>query len=108
MPASPGFDVSARSAAEPNGLGVVLFDVPGERLASLVADLRRLSRQSIQFRWLPAADDDANRVLVRVESPPLLVVSRMADPTDTGRTYSEQAPGVWVEFGYRISRTDIP
>src|SRR5262245_36580666 len=62
---------------DPGRLGVVLFDLPGERFADVAADLRRLTRQPVQFRWLPTADDEAGRVLVRVESPPPLVVWRV-------------------------------
>jgi len=110
MPSSPGFDVTLVPAPrEPDHLGVVLFDLPGEQFAPLVADLRRLSRQPIQFRWLPTPENDAGRVLIRTESPPLLIVSRVNDHNSaTARAYTEQGTRVWVEFGYRSSRADVP
>src|SRR5215210_5852630 len=130
----PLSDVSLEPApVEPHRLGLVLFDLPADRFPALAADLRRLTRQPLRFRWLPTADDEPGRVLVRVESPPPLVMWRTLDgavhpPADPGgsptpgeppasaggwasRTkatvaYTEQAPDVWVQLGYRHPRPD--
>src|SRR5262245_51064265 len=165
MPRSDLLDVRLESTpVDPGRLGVVLFDLPGEQFAGLVADLRRLTRQPLQFHWLPTGEDETGRVLVRVHSPPAIVVWRAMDqgeadsplspasgergggegvtrraerrePPDvdligplTGlplaqdpltpalspeagererkplraAVYTESAPGVWVEFGFRL------
>src|SRR4051812_35671692 len=79
-----------------SSFGVVLFDLPAERLPAVAASLRRFARQPLQFRWLPTADDEPGRVLVRVEAPPPLVVDRVAA---FGRVYVQAAAGDWVELG---------
>jgi len=108
MPSTSGPDAPLVPAAiEPGRLGVVLFDLPGELFPSVVADLRRLTRQAIRLRWISTADDEVGRVLVRVESPPALVVWRVMDEL-AGKpvVYSEQGPAIWVPLGYRHSQID--
>jgi hypothetical protein len=109
-------DALLPTPVDPERLGVVLFEVPGDQLAGLCADLRRLTRQPIQFRWLP---DETGRALVRVESPPSLVVWRALEalfpsPPEAGGegrkarvlAYVEQTPRVWVQLGYRHPRIE--
>ena len=82
--------------ARAGSFGGVLFDLPADRLPAFAASLRRLTGQAPQLRWLPTSDDQPGRVLVRVESPPALVIER-----EIGRAYAEQAAGVWVQVGYQ-------
>lgn len=84
--------------------GVVLFDLPGDRLPALAADLRRLGRRPPEFRWLSTGDDESDRVLVRVEGPPPLLVWRVLDESEGA--YVEQVPGIWVRVGYRHPHAD--
>ena len=80
----------------PSPAPAILFDLPADRLAAFAATFRRLSRPTLQFRWLPTADDEPGRVLVRVESPPSLVVDHVAG---FGRIYVQTAAGDWAELG---------
>src|SRR5262245_54553989 len=86
---------------EPDRLGGVLFDLPADRLPVFVAGLRRLTSKLLQLCWLPSADDQAGRVLVRVESPPTLVIER-----ESGRAYAEGPADVWVQVGFHLSPTE--
>jgi hypothetical protein len=101
MPPTDSSDILLEpTRCDPGRLGVVLFDLPGERFAGVAADLWRLTRKPVQFRWLPTADDEAGRVLVRVESPPPLVVSRVKDGgRPPWRQVSEPAGGAAHRFG---------
>ena len=80
----------------PSPAPAILFDLPANRLSAFAATIRRLSGQSLQFRWLPTPDDEPGRVLVRVESPPSLLVDRVAG---FGRVYLQTAAGDWAAFG---------
>jgi hypothetical protein len=91
---------------DPGSLGVVLFDLPADRFPAFAADLRRLAQKPFQFRWVPTADDEPGRVLVRVEQPPPLVVWRAVDEKCTA--YAEHAPGVWVQLGFRHPSSERP
>src|SRR5947209_12541254 len=85
-----------RRLSMPSPAPAALFDLPADRLPAVAADVRRLTRRPLQFRWLPSADDEPGRVLVRVESPPAILVDRAAT---VGRVFTEQSPGVWVRVG---------
>jgi cellulose synthase operon protein C len=85
----------ARPLADTAGQ-VRLFELPAERMTTFVAGLRRLGRHSVRICWLPSVEEGTGRVLVRVESPPALVVDRISE---YGLAYSEYSPGVWVQVG---------
>jgi cellulose synthase operon protein C len=89
------------SPVDPNRLGVVFFDLPGDRLPAVAADLRRLSGKPQLFRWLPTVEEEPGRVLVRIESPPPLVVERLLGGPSPVIAYIEQDPAIWVQVGYR-------
>src|SRR4051812_34049067 len=102
MPSSANIDDPLVPApANPGRQGVVLLDLPAEKLPRHSAGLRRLGRRPPRFRWLPGADDEVGRVLARVEDPPLLVLWRLLETVPSALVYSEQVPGVWVQMGFR-------
>ncbi|MFL5343091.1 MAG: hypothetical protein ACJ8F7_23415, partial [Gemmataceae bacterium] len=77
-----------------------LFEVPANRLARLVAEVRRAAPQSeFGFRLADLETRDS-RVLLRVERPPFLVLLRAREDPHLA-AYVEQAGGIWVEAGYR-------
>lgn len=90
---------------DPGRLGVVLVDLPADRFPAFAADWRRLAQKPFLFRWLPTADDEPGRVLVRAEQPPPLIVWRAVDEKCTA--YTERSPGVWVQIGFNSLQPDI-
>src|SRR5262249_476829 len=117
MPLSSETDIPLVPASiDPDRLGVCCSHLPGARVADAVADLKRLTRQPIWFRWLQADDDKDGRVLIKVDSPPPHIVLRVLDGRKDSRSepdarsegdaYSEQAPGVWIPIGYRHPAID--
>src|SRR5947209_3562370 len=94
--ASPILAAVPPAPAEPGRLpSPALFDVAdAQRLPALVAELRRLGASSIAVRW--PEKDLGNRAFLLVDSPPFHSVLRGEPPV-----YSEQAPQVWVEIGWR-------
>lgn len=89
--------------AAPDRKEIVLFDLPTSRLPAFVATVRRLAGGPLQLRWLPTEDEMPGRVLVRVESPPNLLVDRIQG---AAVAYVETAAGVWVQLGRRSPPPD--
>ncbi|HVK10295.1 MAG TPA: hypothetical protein VM597_16125, partial [Gemmataceae bacterium] len=78
----------------PRSRAAVQFDLPAAEFPAFTAQLRRLGPQPLRYRWLPA-----DRVLVRVEAPPALLIDRFceavrppADSTDELLEEIEQLP----------------
>lgn len=82
-----------------------LFDLPVERVAAVAGAVRRLAHQPLSLRWLPTADEECGRALVRVESPPELLVERVAK---VGHVFNEIRTDTWVEVGSWIPPADLP
>src|SRR5262245_12734209 len=97
---------------ELDNVGTVLFDLPAERLPSIVGDLRRLGGQPLRILFCPTADDEPGRVLLRAASHPQLVVERVIDgsfanqPEQCAIAYSEHRAGIWVQIGFRHPRPE--
>jgi hypothetical protein len=82
----------------------VLFAVPNEdELGHLIREMLRLGNDRQTLQWLRRRDDaeSAPRLFLRVVSPPYYSLLRAIDATVPGLTaYLEQAPQVWVPYGY--------
>src|SRR5581483_6432871 len=84
----------------------VLFELEsGEDLPVIVGEMLRLGNDRQSVRWLAGDGEGDKRVLLRVIGPPYYTLLRALDQTASGtrgavRAYVEQAPRVWVQFGY--------
>src|SRR5262245_9143278 len=99
LPLLPGELKLARPEQTP-----VLFDLPGEQLASLVGEVLRLGNDRQTFRWLEAGDGSA-RALLRVVGPPYYSLLRAIDRDGQAAAplaHVECAPRVWVQLGYTL------
>jgi cellulose synthase operon protein C len=100
-------DALVSAGFDPAALGSVLVDVRGRAIASFLDDLQKLSKQTPELRFLPTEDDDDARALVLIHSPPPLIVWRVLDRAarygsqDPAIAYTEHAPGIWIEIGFR-------
>ncbi|MGE3807270.1 MAG: hypothetical protein AB7K24_21615, partial [Gemmataceae bacterium] len=76
--------------------GDFLFEVSGDRLPAVIAEMRRLGCQHCGLRWL-----EEGMALLRVAGPPYLSVLR-AGETDCHdfHAYRQESPGLWVEIGH--------
>jgi hypothetical protein len=87
--------------------GIVVFDLPADRLPPVAATVRRLTGQPLQLHWLPTGDEEPGRVLVRVESPPEWLLDRVSG---IGRVYVGPSPNVppTAEFVDEIESLPLP
>jgi hypothetical protein len=60
------------SSSPTNTSGIVIFDVPGPQISSLVGEIERCGGKSWSIEWLDdiAIDDGSDRVLIKTEAPP--------------------------------------
>jgi hypothetical protein len=93
------------SAAAPGPTTPVVFELPGEQVPELVAEILRLGNDRQGLRWLSDADGDAGeaRALLHVVGPPYYALLRALDRDERfggPRAYVERSPRLLVEVGY--------
>jgi hypothetical protein len=85
----------------------VLFELAEARgLSALVIEILRLGNDRQSYRWLDntGATTDQSRALLRVVGPPYYSLLRALEHDESDSqpiAYVEQAPRVWVQFGYK-------
>jgi hypothetical protein len=84
----------------------VLFELAGgEELSRLVIEIMRLGNDRQKFHWLEAGKgEETGRALLHVIGPPYYSLLRALDhrgEEQAPRAFVEQAPGVWVELGFK-------
>lgn len=77
---------------------VILEFGDAQTMVRAVAEMQRMGHERHSFRWLPKSDG----ALLQVAGPPLFTLLRAGRrDAPAPRAYVEQAPGVWVELGFR-------
>src|SRR5262249_40851966 len=92
--------IPVQPAAFPNGSHTpILFEVTPARLSALWDEIHRLTPSATLELRIQEWTDDGDTVLVGATGVPAYTLLQPADPTMTA--FQQQAPGVWVEVGYR-------
>ncbi len=84
------------NADAPNNAIFEFADAPA--MVQTIAEMQRIGHERQAFCFLP----ESNSLLLQVAAPPLFSLLRAArHAPDSPVAYIEQAPGVWVELGFR-------